>query len=405
MLAMAIALSLGFAGRTSASGVITETVTVTTDNGFTCTATIFDVPTGTLISAVIFSGNFPGRTQASDADNATAIEVLTGGTAGAGATVQIFVAAGSEPVANCVLAAAGVSTSTPTATVPVTSTPTSTATVPVTATATSTDTVPVTATATVPVTATATPTQTATATATQTATATATQTATATPTQTATATPTQRADETEVEIVKLFCENEDFAGEVEFEVLGPEFPFDATDITGQAGTEQPDSCTPGAAEFEIFLNGEKKDEADFEISVDEDGLIILRDLIPATDEGESHKIVEVGTGAEAVFEVEEGAVTKIIVINFVGEGEAPTATPDDKDKETPAATKAPGATTAPGAPAATTAPTTGGTKGGTTALPNTGAGAGQRGMELGLLALLAIAGLGAAGLSVRRRAA
>jgi len=129
----------------------------------------------------------------------------------------------------------------------------------------------------------------------------------------------------------------------------------------------------GTAEFGIYLFRDMDAEPVL-VTAGDDGLIVINGIISATTNLTPHKIVELNTGKSfsALFEVEAGAVTKIIVMNYVGEGMVPTATA---------------------------------TSSGTMTLTNTGASARQRGMELGPLALLAIAGLDAAGVSVRRRAA
>jgi hypothetical protein len=200
-----------------------------------------------------------------------------------------------------------------------------------------------------------------------------------------TETPTPVVGETgDVEIAKLFCFNAELAGQVEFEVFDPEFPVEATGVTAQAGTVQPDNCVPGAAEFEIFPFGDRTAEP-FAVTVGSDGVIVIDDIISVTGEGEAHLIVELSTGAEAFFEVAAGADTKIIVINFIGEEEVETPVPG----ETPGEGEQPGGTTG----------------GGVVTLPDTGAGAGQSGAEYGMALFLVLGGLAAAGVSLRRRAA
>ena len=122
----------------------------------------------------------------------------------------------------------------------------------------------------------------------------------------------------DVEIAKLYCTDADLAGQVEFEVLGPETPVEATGVTAQAANVEADNCTPGAAEFEIFAFGDKTSEPIL-VTVGSDGLIVIDDVIPVTTDLSPHKLKEVSTGAEAQFDVADGAVTKLIVINYVGD--------------------------------------------------------------------------------------
>jgi len=410
-------------------------VLVQTDNGLECTVIITDLPPNSLIRVMVRDRTSPALrgdgVAFSEVDNSTTIPVATSGTAVVGDTARVTdnfamllgqcsldvfpvnttatassvaattAASATSAAATATFAAAQTATS-----VAQTSTSVAQAATSAAQTAVATGTVPATVdltatpspsatpnlTATVPATVDAGATQTAVAGIAETAAAqTATALAGTVPVATAvTATATAPTVTGDVEIAKLYCVNTDLAGKVEFEVLGPEFPFDGTDITGQAGVGRPDTCTPGAAEFAIFPFGEK-DADPILVSVDGDGLIVLNGIIPVTGD-EPHKLVELTTddANETTFEVEAGAVTQIIVINYVGEGTAPTATTGAGTGATATAVSGGGS-----AAAATTA-----TTGGTTALPNTGAGAGQRGAELGLLA---IAGLGAAAVSVRRR--
>lgn len=212
----------------------------------------------------------------------------------------------------------------------------------------------------------------------------------------------------DVEIAKLFCTNADLAGQVEFEVLGPEFPVEATGVTAQAATvDEADNCSPGTAEFEIFLFGDKTAEPVL-VTVGSDGLIVIDDLLPVTTDLSAHKLVEVSTGAETFFDVEEGAVTNIIVINYVGDdvdgGDDGKDDGDDDGKDDGGDTgddaKDDGGDTGDGD---TGDSVTGG--GSATTLPDTGAGYGQGGADYGMALFLVLGGLAAAGVSLRRRAA
>lgn len=203
----------------------------------------------------------------------------------------------------------------------------------------------------------------------------------------------------DVEIAKLFCTNADLAGQVEFEVLGPEFPVEATGVTAQAATVEADNCSPGTAEFEIFLFGDKTAEPVL-VTVGSDGLIVIDDLLPVTTDLSAHKLVEVSTGAETFFDVEEGAVTKIIVINYVGDDVDGGDDGKDDGGDTGDDAKDDGGDTGDGD---TGDSVTGG--GSATTLPDTGAGYGQGGADYGMALFLVLGGLAAAGVSLRRRAA
>lgn len=205
----------------------------------------------------------------------------------------------------------------------------------------------------------------------------------------------------DVEIAKLYCTNEDLAGSVEFEVLGPEFPVEATGVTAQAAAVEADNCTPGAAEFEIYAFGDKTTEPIL-VTVGSDGLIVINDIIPVTTDATPHKLFEVATGAETFFDVEEGAVTKIIVLNYVSADGGDTGGDDGKDTDgdTGDDSKDDGTGTTGGDAKEDSV-----SGGGTTTLPDTGAGYGQGGADYGMALFLVLGGLAAAGVSLRRRAA
>ncbi|HSK94466.1 MAG TPA: hypothetical protein VLA76_10475 [Candidatus Angelobacter sp.] len=130
----------------------------------------------------------------------------------------------------------------------------------------------------------------------------------------ATPTPTPTPDEGEgiVEIDKFFCITDGEAG-TQYFVFDPTFPTPT--VQGQEEAEQPDEgCWTEAVAFTI-TGGDL--EEPLHVMTGENGIIEF----PLPDSDEPYTITEDMSGASAQFWVEDGALTAILVINWVEDDE------------------------------------------------------------------------------------
>lgn len=144
-----------------------------------------------------------------------------------------------------------------------------------------------------------------------------TKTRTPSPTPTATNTPEPGPATGTLQIIKLYC-----IGDTEETVMTPLLPGEeaTADDLGD------DTCLAGGADFTITAFG-TDDLGTY--TVGDDGRLAVTDLPVTSDGSGPHVLTETYSGATADFDIEEGAVTNVVVLNYepdeildeTGEGE------------------------------------------------------------------------------------